>query len=121
MTNLKPRVVYLLLLAVQIAGALFIVVNGLPEFRQLVVHPGEQLPYEPYYDDPATIGTVIAMQAAYWYRLQCIPIPSQSSNAILNHLLLFLGALPLFSVPRCSPSSSSDIYRRSIIKVPIFG
>lgn len=93
MTNLKPRVVYLLLLAVQIAGALFIVVNGLPEFRQLVVHPGEQLPYEPYYDDPATIGTVIAMQAAYWYRLQCIPIPSQSSNAILNHLLLFLGRL----------------------------
>jgi hypothetical protein len=33
------------------------------------------------------------MQAAYWYRLQCIPIPSQSSNAILNHLLLFLGRL----------------------------
>ena len=92
MTKLKPRALYLLLLAAQIAGALFIVWNGLPEFRQLVVHPGEQLPYMPY-DDPAIIGTVIAMQAAYWYRLQCIPIPSQRSNAILNHLFLFLGRL----------------------------
>ena len=36
-----------------------------------------------------SIFTVIAMQAAYWYRLQCVPIPSQGSNTILSHLLLW--------------------------------
>lgn len=92
MTQLKPRAVYLLLLTVQLTGALFIVLNGLPEFRHLVAHPGEQLPYTPYHN-PATIVMVVAMQAAYWYRLQCVPIPSQGSNTILSHLLLFLGRL----------------------------
>jgi hypothetical protein len=92
MTQLKPRAVYLLLPTVQLTGALFIVLNGLPEFRHLVAHPGEQLPYTPYHN-PATIVMVVAMQAAYWYRLQCVPIPSQGSNTILSHLLLFLGRL----------------------------
>ena len=91
MTELKPAV-YLLLLTVQLIGALFIVLNGLPEFRHLVAHPGEQLPYTPYHN-PATIVMVTAMQAAYWYRLRCVPIPSRGSNKILSHLLLFLGRL----------------------------
>ena len=91
MTELKPAV-YFLLLTVQLTGALFIVLNGLPEFRHLVAHPGEQLPYTPYHN-PATIVMVAAMQAAYWYRLRCVPIPSQGSNTILSHLLLFLGRL----------------------------
>jgi len=84
--------VYLLLLTVQITGVIFIVLNGLPVFRHLVAHPGEQLPYTPY-QNPATIVMVVAMQAAYWYRLLCVPVPSRRSNAILSHLLLFLGRL----------------------------
>jgi hypothetical protein len=92
MTKLRPSTVYLLLLTVQLTGALFIVLSGLPEFRQLVVHPGEQIPYNPYYD-PATIVIVIAMQVAYWYRLRCVPIPSWGSNTLLSHLFLFLGRL----------------------------
>jgi hypothetical protein len=91
MTELKPAV-YFLLLTVQLTGMLFVVLNGLPEFRHLVAHPGEQLPYTPYHN-PATIVIVVAMQAAYWYRLRCIPIPSRGSNTILSHLLLFLGRL----------------------------
>ena len=92
MTKLKPSAVYLLLLSVQLTGVLFIILSGLPEFRQLMAHPGEQLPYAPYHN-PATIFMVIAMQAAYWYRLRCVSIPSQGSNTILSHLLLFLGRL----------------------------
>jgi hypothetical protein len=92
MTNLKSRSVYLLLLSMQLTGALFIVFNGLPEFRHLVAHPGEQLPYARY-DNPATPVMIIAMQAAYWYRLQYVPHPSQGSNTILSHLFLFLGRL----------------------------
>ena len=57
-----------------------------------MLHPGDQAPYMRY-DDFSTIGAVIAMQAAYWYRLQRIPIPFQDSNAVLSHLLLFLGRL----------------------------
>jgi hypothetical protein len=91
-SNQKPRAAYLLLLAIQIAGALFIIWRELPDFRQLALHPGDQPPYMRY-DDFSTIGTVIAMQAAYWYRLQRIPILFQASNAVLSHLLLFLGRL----------------------------
>jgi hypothetical protein len=92
MANLKPRATYLLLLAVQIAGALFIVWRELPDFRQLAFYPGTQLPYMRS-DDFATLSTVITMQAAYWYRLCCVPIPVLSPNAILSHILLFLGRL----------------------------
>jgi len=94
-TNLEnepPRAGYLFLLAVQMIGAIFFIWKELPDFRQLVLHPGEQLPYIPY-DDFATIVTLFVMQVAYWYRLQRIPIPFEGSNAILNHLLLFLGRL----------------------------
>lgn len=91
MTELKPAV-YFLLLTVQLTGVLFIVLSGLPEFRHLVAHPGDQLPYTPYHN-PATIVMVVAMQAAYWYRLRCVPIPSRGSKTILSHLLLFLGRL----------------------------
>ena len=92
MTKPKPGLVYLFLFTLQLTGALFIVLTGLPEFKQLVAHPGEQLPYTPYHN-PATIFMVIAMQAAYWYRLHNVPIPSQRSNTILSHLFLFLGRL----------------------------
>jgi hypothetical protein len=45
------------------------------------------------YNNLATIGTLLVMQVAYWYRLLRVPIPFESSNVILNHLLLFLGRL----------------------------
>jgi hypothetical protein len=91
-TKLKPRAAYLLLFAIQIVGAFFVVWRELPDFRQLALNPGTQLPYLRT-DDFATLGTVIAMQVAYWYRLCCVPIPFGGSNAILNHILLFLGRL----------------------------
>jgi hypothetical protein len=94
-TNLASRPrrgIYLLLLSVQIVGAGFFIWKELPDFRQLALNPGQQLPYIPY-DNLATIGVLFVMQVAYWYRLQRIPIPFQGSNLILNHLLLFLGRL----------------------------
>ena len=91
-SKLKPRAVYLFLLSVQLTGALFIILDGLPEFRHLVVHPGEQLPYTRY-DNPAAPVMIIAMQAAYWYRLQRVSISFRVSNTIVSHLFLFLGRL----------------------------
>jgi hypothetical protein len=84
--------IYLFLLAVQIAGALFIVRTVLPDFRQLAFSPGTQLPYMRT-DDFATVITMIIIQAAYWYRFYCVPIPFVSSRTILSHILLFLGRL----------------------------
>lgn len=92
MSKLNPRAAYLLLLAIQIAGAFFVVWREVPDFRQLALHPGEQLPYMRY-DDFSTVGALIAMQAAYWYRLRYIPIPFQGSHVILSHILLFLGRI----------------------------
>jgi hypothetical protein len=92
MTNTKPRAAYFLLFAIQMAGALFVVGRELPDFRQLLLNPGFQLPYMRT-DDFVTSAAVVAMQVAYWYRIQRVPIPYQRSKLILSHLLLFLGRL----------------------------
>jgi hypothetical protein len=84
--------IYLALLAVQIIGALFLIATVLPDFRQLAIYPGEQLPYLRG-DDFALIVALVIMQAAYWYRLRRVPIPFQGSSVILSHVLLFLGRL----------------------------
>jgi hypothetical protein len=86
------KTLYLLLLAVQIIGAIFLIATVLPDFRQLALYPGEQLPYLRG-DDFALIVALIIMQVAYWVRLQRVPIPYQGSSVILSHLLLFLGRL----------------------------
>jgi hypothetical protein len=86
------RTLYLFLIAVQIAGALFVVWRVLPDFRQLAFSPGTQLPYLRT-DDFATLITVITMQAAYWYRFYCVPVPFSSSRTVLSHILLFFGRL----------------------------
>jgi len=39
------------------------------------------------------IGVIVAMQAAYWYRLRRISIPIGRPNLILSYLLLFFGRL----------------------------
>ena len=92
MTNLKSRAVYLVLLVVQLTGARFIILAGLPEFRHLRIQPGEQLPFERS-DNLARPVIIIAMQVAYWYRLRRVPLPPPRSNPILSHLFLFLGRL----------------------------
>jgi hypothetical protein len=85
-------VVYLLLLAAQVVGSMFVMWNELPAFKQLLTNPGKQLLYEPQEYFQVT-GSFFVMQAAYWYRLWRVPIPFQGLNIILNHLLLFLGRL----------------------------
>jgi hypothetical protein len=87
----KPET-YLLLLAIQILGAITFVWQQLPEFRQVAVNPGKQLPYD-LVSDLVTVGVLAAMQISFWCRLLFIPIPVRRPNAILNHVFLFLGRL----------------------------
>ncbi|MGF6713043.1 hypothetical protein ABIB77_000246 [Bradyrhizobium sp. i1.14.1] len=84
--------VYLPLLAVQIVGVVVFVCQQLPEFGQVVVSPGRQLPH----DDAAdlmTLGILCIMQIAFWYRLRRVPIPFRRPNMMLYHVLLFFGRL----------------------------
>lgn len=91
--NEQPKTaLYLLLLAIQIVGAISFVWLQLPEFRQVVVNPGEQLPKDPV-SDLLMAGIFAVMQLSFWVRLLRIPIPFRRSNAVLNHVLLFLGRL----------------------------
>jgi hypothetical protein len=91
--NRPPRVAaYLALLGVQIIGALLFIWKELPSFNQLLRNPGAQIPFIPY-DDLTTIGILLVMQVAYWYRLRRIPIPFQGPNQIQSHLFLFLGRI----------------------------
>jgi hypothetical protein len=84
--------IYLLLLAIQIFGAIFFVWQELPEFKKVLVNPGEQLPKDAR-SDAMMLGVFVVMQIAFWIRLLYIPIPSRRSNIFLNHLFLFLGRL----------------------------
>jgi hypothetical protein len=83
---------YLLLLAIQIFGAIAFVWQQLPEFRQVAVNPGEQLPNDAS-SDLMVAGILFVMQVSFWVRLLRIPIPFRRSNLFLNHVFLFLGRL----------------------------
>lgn len=83
---------YLLLLAIQIFGGITFVWQQLPEFKQVAVSPGEQLPYD-IFSDLTAVGILCAMQISFWYRLRYVPIPFRRPNMILNHVFLYLGRI----------------------------
>jgi hypothetical protein len=88
----RKNVIYLLLLATQIAGAIIFVWQELPEFERLLRNPGEQLPKD-IRSDFMIIGVFCVMQVSFWCRLLYVPIPVRRSNLFLNHLFLFFGRL----------------------------
>jgi hypothetical protein len=63
---------YLLLLAIQISGAVAFVWQELPDFRHVLRSPGEQLSKDAS-SDLMTAGILFLMQASFWYRLLRIP------------------------------------------------
>ena len=83
---------YLLLLAVQILGAITFVWQTLPEFRLVADHPGEQLPRDGF-SDLVSFIVLCVTQIAFWYRVRRVPIPFRHPQIFLNHLFLFLGRL----------------------------
>ena len=83
---------YLLLLAVQILGAITLTWQVLPEFRQLAINPGDQLPRDGF-SDIVSVGVLCVMQIAFWCRVLFVPIPFRHPRAILSHVFLFLGKL----------------------------
>ena len=89
----RPKVkLYLLLFAIQITGAIAFVWQQLPEFEQVVINPGRQLPHDAF-SDLMTVGVFCLMQLAFWCRLFYVPIPFRRPNIVLSHVLLFLGRL----------------------------
>ena len=107
---------YFVLLVIQVVGAITFVWQALPEFRQVLVNPGEQLSYDAS-DDLMTIGIFLTMQIAFWYRQLRVQIPTLRPSIVLNHVFLFLGRLSfifgsaLFSVVvfRHLPELNRDI------------
>jgi hypothetical protein len=87
-----PTALYLLLLAIQIFGAIAFVWQELPEFRHVLFRPGEQLPNDSS-SDLMTAGILVIMQVSFWVRVLRVPVPFRRSNLFLNHVFLFLGRL----------------------------
>ena len=83
---------YLLLLAMQVFGAIAFVWQQLPEFEQVVVNPGKQLPRD-IASDLTAAGIFCLMQIAFWYRLRHVQIPVRRQNVLVGHVFLFLGRL----------------------------
>jgi hypothetical protein len=83
---------YLVLFAVQMLGAGFVVWDALPAFQQLVLNPGQQV-VSTRYDGLSIIAVMCAMQFAYWYRYLRVVIPFWGPNRFLSHVFLFIGRL----------------------------
>lgn len=64
----KPKL-YLLLLALQIFGAIVFIWQQLPEFRQVAVNPGAQLPHDTL-SDLMAVGVLCVMQISFWVRVR---------------------------------------------------
>jgi hypothetical protein len=90
--RISKKAAYLLLLAMQIFGAIVFIRQELPEFEQLLLNPGEQLPKD-IHSDLIMVGIFCVMQISFWCRLLYVPIPFRLPNLFLNHVLLFLGRL----------------------------
>ncbi|MGC2028233.1 hypothetical protein [Bradyrhizobium sp.] len=88
----RRNVVYLLLLAAQLAGMLIFVWQELPAFEQLLLNPGERLPKD-IYSDVMIFGVFCLMQISFWCRVLYVPIPFLRPNLFLNHVFLFFGRL----------------------------
>lgn len=104
---------YLVLFAAQISGVALLIWNGLPVFRQLAAHPGEQI-QSGFLDELTLSGALLLMQGAYWYRFLRVPIPFRGPSVILNHVFIFLARLGLFLEARCSLSYFFDTFRSSM-------
>jgi hypothetical protein len=88
----SKRATYFILLALQSIGAIIFIVQELPDFRQVVLSPGDQLPKD-IRSDFFMISVFLGMQLPFWFRLRYISIPTQRPNPLLNHVFLFLGRL----------------------------
>lgn len=86
------RSVYLALLLIQIAGAGCIIWAALPIFQSLAVSPGEQVLRQSG-DYIVICASMAAMQSAYWYGFLRVPVPFAGPNAVLNHIVAFIGRL----------------------------
>jgi hypothetical protein len=84
--------IYLLLLAIQVLGGAELIWQQLPEFRQIAVNPGEQLPHD-IVGDLIPVGILLVMQICFWVRQLHVPTPVRRPNIVLNHIFLFLGRL----------------------------
>jgi hypothetical protein len=85
-----PRAaLYVVVVAIQMIAAVVFVWGEMPSFRELALNPGKQFEDIPL-DDLTTIGILLVMQSAFWYRQLRVPIPPIGSNILLHHVLLFM-------------------------------
>jgi hypothetical protein len=88
----SKRAVYFFLFGLQVFGAIVFILQELPEFRQVVLAPGKQLPKD-IRSNLVMVAVFCGMQIAFWFRLLHVPIPTQRPNPLLCHVFLFLGRL----------------------------
>ena len=86
-----PPVQYLGLVALQTVGAVIVLVNGVPIYRQIhrdVSH------HEP---NPSilwwALAAVVLIQGAYWIRIRLQPLMPRNGHVVLGHLAGFIARL----------------------------
>jgi hypothetical protein len=83
---------YFVLLAIQLCGAILLIWQELPEFKQVIINPGEQLPKDTR-SEILLVGVFCVMQTSFWIRQCHLRVPARRANIFLNHIFLFLGRL----------------------------
>jgi hypothetical protein len=82
---------YFLLLAVQTAGAVIVLVNGVPIYRQMVAGAGRPEPH------PGilwwAVAAVTLIQGAYWLRVRLNKALPAGGYTFIGHIAQFVGRL----------------------------
>jgi len=82
---------YVLLFAVQTIGALILFWNAIPHYRNILADPAS------FVARPATLlwalPAIALMQTGYWIRYRVRPPMPQFANALLGHVVHFLGRM----------------------------
>jgi hypothetical protein len=82
---------YLFLLAVQTAGAVIVLVNGVPIYRQMVGDFSKPRPHPGilYW----AVGAVALIQGAYWFRVRIQPAMPPGGYIFFGHIAQFAARL----------------------------
>ena len=82
---------YMLLFALECIGAAMIAGIVIPVYRAALARPGD---YSPKAANIAwSIAAMVLMQAGFWLRRRLRPQPPAFHNALLGHVILFIGRM----------------------------
>lgn len=86
---------YFGLLAIQTGAAIALIWTTFPVFRSMSAHLGQVAQLSPWVD-VAAASSALVLHCAYWTRYRHVPIAVPIHNALIGHIVVFIGRASFF-------------------------